>query len=711
MTPIVFDPSLVIGFFNGLTETGLEFGAEITIRYRDAHQEIPMLGQFVLVELSRPEEAVLGRIVAIRSSGKLASSPGDELGLKTVAHGTPLAEDIKEQFLRYKVSLRLLGVIRLDHISGRLNIIPSSRRLPHLGAKVSFPSPAILKVISGAERGGEPIGYLAFGEFVYCLGDSLSANISDDFIKLDPVIRPEFHVADLVRRRTQIFARAGYGKSNLIKLLFASLYKNRTPTIRLDDGNDHPVGSLIFDPDGEYFWPGPQVDSPPGLCDLEELSERLVVFTDRRSQYDYYNSFVIGTPRVDIRKIQPSKVVSVALPEARQGQQGTEAIRRMRTGQNWDELVDRTFSAIHQQRYDLIDDAEISRLTNTSQAAQIPAIRNSMLIMVRDLHDPNSAALDQVLMALRQGCIVVIDLSRMRGRPGRALNALLLQEIFDNNLNSHTDGDLIPCISIIEEAQTVLSSSTSSDAHPVFVEWTKEGRKYGLGSVIVTQQPGVIDMEILSQSDTTFAFHVVSKADLRALQNANAQFSDDILSCLLNEPIEGQGYFWTSASKPKISYPVSFRAFDFGTLYSRKSVENLRQTPSTFAQELKQDLRGAGSPDPSAYEPDDNDLIARDYSQPDGPAIAAATTHRGRITSYLQRSLTSRKPVFVLLQDLEKEFPDFIGSRKDVKKKRMWAAIELVFGQRGTGWDLQVLTSNSSGRKYVAIVRTNSTPT
>ena len=163
--------------------------------------------------------------------------------------------------------------------------------------------------------------------------------------------------------------------------------------------------------------------------------------------------------------------------------------------------------------------------------------------------------------ALKDGSLVIFDLSKMRGRPATALNSLILKTVFDRNLNAHTSGDTIPCISIIEEAQKVLSGTASSDAHPVFVEWTKEGRKYGLGSVIITQQPGVIDMEILSQSDTTFAFHVISKADLNALQQANAQFSNDILSSLLNEPIEGQGYLWTSASNPKLSYPISFRAF------------------------------------------------------------------------------------------------------------------------------------------------------
>jgi len=62
----------------------------------------------------------------------------------------------------------------------------------------------------------------------------------------------------------------------------------------------------------------------------------------------------------------------------------------------------------------------------------------------------------------------------------------------------------------------------------------KEGRKYDLGAVLITQQPGSISGEILSQGDNWFVFHLLSATDLQALKRANAHFSDDLLSTLLN---------------------------------------------------------------------------------------------------------------------------------------------------------------------------------
>jgi len=54
-------------------------------------------------------------------------------------------------------------------------------------------------------------------------------------------------------RRSFVFARAGFGKSNLIKLLFSRLYA--TDPVLESPAGPAKIGTIIFDPDGEYFWP------------------------------------------------------------------------------------------------------------------------------------------------------------------------------------------------------------------------------------------------------------------------------------------------------------------------------------------------------------------------------------------------------------------------------------------------------------------------
>ena len=125
----------------------------------------------------------------------------------------------------------------------------------------------------------------------------------------------------------------------------------------------------------------------------------------------------------------------------------------------------------------------------------------------------------------------------------------------------------------------------------------KEGRKYDLGAVLITQQPGSIPVEILSQGDNWFLFHLLSASDLTTLKKANAHFSDDLLSALLNEPIPGQGVFWSSVGgKP---YPISIRALLFEQMVSPVDLAYTKPAAPTFARTLKNrfesELQGAVS--------------------------------------------------------------------------------------------------------------------
>jgi uncharacterized protein len=75
-------------------------------------------------------------------------------------------------------------------------------------------------------------------------------------------------------------------------------------------------------------------------------------------------------------------------------------------------------------------------------------------------------------------------------------------------------------------ALSVLGSNASSSP---YVTWVKEGRKYDLGAVMITQQPGSIDSQLLSQGDNWFVFHLLIAIDFYALKKANAHIRDDIL--------------------------------------------------------------------------------------------------------------------------------------------------------------------------------------
>src|SRR5712692_2246206 len=571
----LFPHNQVVGIFRGFRAGGLEFHADLVLPYRIEFQSIPMHGQFLLVQLETPDEAVLGRIASFSSEGKLSTGYGEEFNLRAVRENRPIPDDLREEYLKYKVNIRVLGVLR--NTNGKLTFIASHRRLPHVGSHVAFPSDKVLQEIVGHNLKGAEIGHFALGEYIYSYGCKYTQ--TEDWMQIKaPEVSIKFPVNNLVSRRSFIFARAGFGKSNLNKLLFSKLYE-QTPTVTKRGNREIPVGTIIFDPDGEYFWPDDK--GRPGLCDVPALQDKLVVFTARSSPSAFYNSFVAGSIKLDIRQLKSADVIAIALGPDRQEQQNVhklKALDRVR----WEELVNLIDAEGNEA-----DTKKVSKILRLDERQDVEALaaRSNMTNIVHMLHDKSSQFMNMLISALSQGKLCVVDVSQMRGSQGFILSGLILRKIFDRNKEEFTKANpkTIPTIAVVEEAQSVLNEKATA-AEP-YITWVKEGRKYDLGALLITQQPGSIPTDILSQGDNWFIFHLLSSTDLTNVRKANAHFSEDILSVLLNEPIPGQGVFWSSVSGSP--YPISIRVLSFEHMYSALDPFYNKQAVDTFAQTLK----------------------------------------------------------------------------------------------------------------------------
>ncbi len=575
----LFNKSDVIGVFRGFREGGLEFHADVVLPYQNQFQRIPMHGQFLLVQLETPDEAVLGRITALTSQGRLSSGSGEEFNIRAVEEDRPIPEDLREQYLRYAVNIRVLGLVRRE--DNIIRFVPSQRRLPHVGSKVAFPSWEALQQISGHNNEGAPIGMFALGEYVYAKDSVYADQLIDDkrLQVIDPAIEVKFPIEALVSRRSFIFARAGFGKSNLNKLLFSLLYKDGTPTVTKRGHIEMPVGTIIFDPDGEYFWPDDR--GRPGLADVPGMEDKLVVFTQRKSPSQFYQSFVAGGIRLDLRRLRPSDVVAIALSPDRQDQQNVRKLRAL-SQQRWEELV----NLIHRYGNQApLEEVYRALDLERAQEAEALAARANMTQIVGMLHDPSSQLMDLLFQSLQQGKLCVVDVSQMRSGQALILSGIILRKIFDHNQEKFTEATVstIPTIAVVEEAQAVLNERASA-ADP-YIAWVKEGRKYDLGALLITQQPGSIPMEILSQGDNWFVFHLLSGTDLNNIRNANAHFSNDILSALLNEPIPGHGIFWSSSNDSP--YPIPIRVLSFEAMFELVDPDYNGTPANTFASVIR----------------------------------------------------------------------------------------------------------------------------
>lgn len=681
----LFPKDKIVGVFRGFQEGGLEFHADLVLPYRNEFQNIPMHGQFLLVQLETPDEAVLGRIASFSAEGKLSFGPGEEFNIRAVREDRPIPEDLREQYLKYRVNIRVLGVLRRS--GGELTFVPSHRRLPHVGSRVAFPSDEVLREIAGHNIKGAPIGYLAFGEYIYASENGQFE--AEDWMQLvKPEVMVRFPIESLVSRRSFIFARAGFGKSNLNKLLFSKLYET-TPHVTKRGGKLVPVGTVIFDPDGEYFWPDDK--GRPGLCDVPSLEDKLVVFTERKNPSPFYQSFVAGGVRLDIRRLRASDVIAIAIGQERQEQQNVRKLRGL-PQDRWERLVD------------LIDEngnstplEEICKLLDLDpqrQEAEALAARGNMTAIVRMLHDKSSQLMDKLIYALSEGKLCVVDVSQMRSGQSLVLSGLILRRIFDRNQQEFTAAEpkTIPTIAVVEEAQAVLNENASA-AEP-YVAWVKEGRKYDLGALLITQQPGSIPTEILSQGDNWFIFHLLSATDLTSLKRANAHFSDDLLSSLLNEPIPGQGVFWSSVGgKP---YPVSLRVLLFERLFSMRDKDYNRPAGKTYAQTLRETVFtmkeagttaagsvAGGTSSSTSTEADESEPIdvMASIEQRMIEALRAEAKLLARVESSEGAAWGSIKAFF--LEHLPKEMDDRDTFAYHLVKK----ALDRLYGLQGQGWE------------------------
>jgi hypothetical protein len=571
----LFPKDQVAGAFLGFSQGGLEFHADLILPYDSKYQNTTMHGQFLLVQLESEDEAVLGRITSMSAQGRLASGAGEDFALRAIHDDREIPEDLRSNYLKYRVNIRVLGVLKV--VADKLEFVPSHRRLPHVGSKVAFLCEDVIKEVAGHNVKGADLGFFALGEFIYS-GDDKRAELGNGMQAKHPALVPKFNESSLVARRTFVFARAGFGKSNLVKLLFANLYET-TPTVEKRAGRRVPVGTIIFDPDGEYFWPDDK--GRPGLCDVPALEDKLVVFTNRKGPSPFYQSFVASGIKLDIRRLRPADVVAIALSPDRQEQQNVRKLKSMNTD-SWARFVDEIYREGNNASPEVL--RPLLRLEE-GQDAELYAARANMTQIVNMLHDPSSMMLDMLLSALGQGKLCVVDVSQMRGTPALVLSGLILSKIFNHNQEQFTRAvpETIPTIAVIEEAQSVLGSQGSSGEGP-YISWVKEGRKYDLGAVLITQQPGSISSDLLSQGDNWFIFHLLSAGDLFAVKKANAHFSDDILSSLLNEPIVGQGVFWSSVGGTP--YPIPLRVMSFEKLVETRDPEYSAGPAATFSVKL-----------------------------------------------------------------------------------------------------------------------------
>ncbi|MEA1607234.1 ATP-binding protein [Pseudomonas spirodelae] len=121
--------------------------------------------------------------------------------------------------------------------------------------------------------------------------------------------------------------------------------------------------------------------------------------------------------------------------------------------------------------------------------------------------------------------VSILDLS---GIPSNILSDLIgamLRVLYDAIFwarNLPEGGRERPLLIVLEEAHAYLSRESDGSASSVVRRIAKEGRKYGVGMMLVSQRPAEIDTTILSQCGTLFALRLTNDSDRGHIASAAA---------------------------------------------------------------------------------------------------------------------------------------------------------------------------------------------
>lgn len=343
---------------------------------------------------------------------------------------------------------------------------------------------------------------------------------------------------------------------------------------------DTSYGKLIFDLNGEYFLRG---TATYGLGDIDNdrIRNNVVVYTDKKLPEDYAKQKRF----IDGGKVVLNMHKHLAVGDILNFGAGFSEVMKSfllyldEDGvsnfiENIDDYVENP-SNLYRDFSDFFGeqkkDAKGNVKEDVSARKTIMAIRKRIrhLIDEGNLHSRTSKLIEDVFKYLKEGKTVIIDLSLKDNMDASIISTILVRKLFESNKENFTSDEpekVVNAVVFVEEAQNVLSQEfVKSNANP-FVRVAKEGRKFGLGLVAVTQRPSAISDEIRTQAENFFAFHMGNSDDIRALVKSNINYDGVISNFIQRETIAGNLYMVSSDQ----AFALPVRVTEFEKLVGEK---------------------------------------------------------------------------------------------------------------------------------------------
>ncbi|WP_448533172.1 ATP-binding protein [Parathermosynechococcus lividus] len=385
----------------------------------------------------------------------------------------------------YEITVEVMGYF--DPILGFSNL----RRLPPPGVKVYRAEDELLQQVLNKKTIDAPG----------------SAHIGSLLLRDEGAVPISLDVKELVSTHMAILAGTGSGKSYTAGVLLEELLlpKNRAAV-------------LIFDPHGEYHT----------LSAIQGHSAF-------RGEDGYQPKVQIITPeniKIRVSSLEFYDILTL-LPQMSDRQQAIlrrayDEVRRRFTNDRWGiaDLIEAVYSV----------DRSVDEEGNTQQGSSAPALAWKLEKMERsDYFHAYEHLPPQRLFV--PGQITVLQMNEIPLEEQQVIATAILRQTNHARINTHkgrsSKGDEqylpYPVFILIEEAHRFAPAHEPSQCKQVLRTILSEGRKFGVGVGLITQRPGKLDSDVLSQCMSQFILRIINPVDQESLKHGVEAAGRDLL--------------------------------------------------------------------------------------------------------------------------------------------------------------------------------------
>lgn len=293
------------------------------------------------------------------------------------------------------------------------------------------------------------------------------------------------------RRHLAIIAQTGAGKSYTAGVILEELLKKGATAI-------------VFDPHADYVFLSHKKNN-------EKFSDRISVFRTRES-VGRYNESEIG--RVNVYEVKFSDL-------------SIDEIKRIcGISEGWTNIIKAIEDAIKNlgQEYDLED--LINQLESDGTKESLKALN-----YIRKLNRIKvfGSSTTDIMKILKPKHISIMDLSGLSDKVSDYITFKLLGEIYEK---VEMQQFKYPVFIILEEAHRFIPRNENTLSKFIMKRMAAEGRKFGIFLTLITQRPGKIDQDVLSQCNSQIIMRLTNPEDQKAVRSSSERLSEDLLNDL-----------------------------------------------------------------------------------------------------------------------------------------------------------------------------------